>query len=99
LVTFANTKGTITIHDLELAASVAQHYVMTQQADARQATIHNLSDNMATVWWKRKGTASATGPSARLLRLQALQQRHHCYIPLFDYIPGTASDMVDDCSR
>jgi hypothetical protein len=99
LVTFANPSGTITNSDLELAASITQHDVLTQQVDIREATIHNLSDNMATVWWKRKGATSTTGPASRLLRVQSLHQRHHHYLPLFDYIPGTSNAISDDCSR
>jgi hypothetical protein len=96
LVTFANPKITITNSNLELAASVAQHIIMAQQADIQEAMIHNLFDNIVKVWWQRKGTASTTGPAARLLCLQALHQRHHSYIPLFGYIPGV---MSDDCSQ
>jgi hypothetical protein len=99
LVTFSNPSSTITNNDLELAASVAQHDVLAHQADVREATIHNSSENVATVWWQRKGATSATGPAARLLRLQALHQRHHRYVPTFDYIPGPANAMADDCSR
>jgi hypothetical protein len=99
LITFLNPVGTITNSDLELAASVSQHDVLAHQADVREATIHNSSDNVATVWWQRKGATSTTGPAARLLRLQALHQRHYRYVPTYDYIPGPANAMADDCSR
>jgi hypothetical protein len=51
---------------------------------------------------------SANGPprlvalmlgSARLLRLQALHQRHYRFVPLFDYISGEANVMADACNR
>jgi hypothetical protein len=77
LVAFTNPGGTITNSDLELAASVAQHDVIAQQVDVREATIHNLTDNMATMYWQRKGATSTTGPASRLLRIQSLHQRHH----------------------
>jgi hypothetical protein len=99
LVTFANPSGTITNSDLDLAASIAQHAVLAQQVNIREATIHNLWDNMATVWWQRKGATPTTGTSAGLFRVQSLHQWHHRYLPLFDYIPGTANAMSDDCSR
>jgi hypothetical protein len=54
---------------------------------------------MATVCWQRNGVTSTKGPAARLLHLQALHQRHHCYVPLFDHIPGTANTMSDNWSR
>jgi hypothetical protein len=99
LVTFANPGGTITNSDLELAASVAHHDVLAQQVDVREATIHNLTDKTATMYWQRKGATSTTGPASRLLRIQSLHQRHHRYVPSFDYIPGEANAMSDDCSR
>jgi hypothetical protein len=99
LITFANPSGTINNSDLELAVSIAHHDVLAQQVDILEATIHNLSDNMAIVWWQRKGATFTTGPAARLLRVQSLHQRHHRYLPLFDYIPGTANAMPDDCSQ
>jgi hypothetical protein len=42
MVTFTNPKGTINDSDLELAAIVAQHIVLAQQADVREATIISL---------------------------------------------------------
>ena len=39
------------------------------------------------------------GPAAYLLRLQALHQRHHCYLNQPDYIPGPVNAMADDASR
>jgi hypothetical protein len=54
LVTFYNPGGDINNSELELAASVAQHDIMNQSFDIREATIHNSSDNVATVWWQRK---------------------------------------------
>jgi hypothetical protein len=99
LVTFSNLTGTVTNIDLELAASVAQHEVLAQQVDVHESTIHNLTDNLATMYWQSKGDTSTMGPASRLLRLQALHKRHHRYVPLFDYIPGEANAMSDDCSR
>jgi hypothetical protein len=99
LVTFDNPRGTVPNSDLELAASVAQHDVLAQQVDVREATIHNLTDNTATMYWQRKGATSTTGPASRLLRIQSLHQRHHRYVPSFGYIPGEANAMLDYCSR
>jgi hypothetical protein len=99
LVSFSNPGGTITNSDLELAASVAQHKFLVTQVDAREATIHNFSDNTATVFWQRKGAVSNSGPTARLLRLQALHQRQHRYGPTYDYLPRPVNIMSDDCSR
>jgi hypothetical protein len=99
LVSSSNPTGDITNSELELAASVAHADVLAQAFDVRSHTTHQLSDNSATVAWQRKGAASTTGPVAYLLRLQALHQRHHRYVPLHDFIPGVANVMADDCSR
>jgi hypothetical protein len=78
---------------------VAQLDVLSQHFDIREKTVRNSSDNVADVWWQRKGAVSSSGPTSRLLRIQALHQRHFRYVPLHDYIPGTASAISDDCSR
>jgi hypothetical protein len=63
-VTFANPGGKITNSDLELAASVAQHDVLAQQVEVREATIHNLTENTATMYWQEKGDTPTTGPAS-----------------------------------
>jgi hypothetical protein len=77
LVSYDNPQGDINNSELEIAASVAQLDVLAHAFDVRKATVHNSSDNVATVWWQRKGATSSSGPTARLLRLQALQQCHY----------------------
>ena len=72
---------------------------MAQAADVREHTVHTYSDNVASVFWLRKGSTTTTAPPAHLLRLQALQQRYHRYVPRHDYIPGPANEMADVCSR
>jgi hypothetical protein len=80
-VTFDNPKGDINTSKLELAASVAQHDILAHEFDVREATINSSSDNIAIVWWQRKGATPSSGPILHLLRLQALHQRHYHYIP------------------
>jgi hypothetical protein len=99
LVSFDNPAGTITNSDLELAASVAQHDVLTSNVDAREATIHIFYDNTPTVFWQRKGAVSNYGPNAQLFRLQALHQLKHRCVPTYDYLPGPANLMAEHCSR
>jgi hypothetical protein len=99
LVTFDNPGGDIKNSELELAASITQHYILAQSFDVREATIHNSSGNVATFWWQRKWATSSSGTTARLLRLQALHQHHYRYIPLFDNIAREANAMADACSR
>jgi hypothetical protein len=99
LVSWTNPTGTITNSDLELAATIAQHDILTEQMDVREGTIATLTDNTPAQAWQRKGSTTTTGPAAYLLRLQALHQRHHRYLPSTQYIPGPANAMADDCSR
>ena len=99
LVSDANPHGDITINDLELTGSIAQHDILAQAADVRERTIHSSYDNTAAVAWQKKGATTTTGPAAYLLRLQSLHQRVHRYIPLRDYIPGTCNAMADALSR
>jgi hypothetical protein len=72
LVSFDNPGDDINNSELKLAGSVAQHNVLAQQFDVREATIHDSSDNVATVWWQQKYAISSSGPTTRLLRLEAL---------------------------
>jgi hypothetical protein len=84
---------------LEFAARVAQHDVLVSNVDARGATARNFSDNTPTIYWQRKGAVSTSGPAARLLRLQALHQWWHRYVPMDEYLPGPVNVMSGDCSR
>jgi hypothetical protein len=43
LITFDNPGGDINSSELDMAASVAQHNILAQNIDKREATIHNLS--------------------------------------------------------
>lgn len=99
LVSFDNPSGDINNSDLELAGSIAHVDILATHADIRERTIHNLYDNTAAVYWQRKGATTTTGPPAYLLRLQALHQRRHRYVPRHDYIPGPANAMADTLSR
>jgi hypothetical protein len=103
LISSDNPAGTITSSELELelelAGGVAQLDVLDQHFDIRERIVHNSSDNIATVWWQQKGAVSSSGLTSCLLRIQALHQRHFCYIPLHDYISGMANATSDYCSR
>ena len=99
LVSWENPTGTVSNSDLELAASVAHNDVLVNAFDLRERTIHTGSDNTPTVYWQRKGSTTSAKAPARLLRLQALHQRHHRYCPLWSHLPGPVNAMADDTSR
>jgi hypothetical protein len=86
LVTADNPTGSVSISDLELAATVAQSDVMCQLVDVSGRT---------QCGWQTKGSTTATGLAAYLLRLQAIHQRHHRYLPQQDFIPGKVNLMAD----
>jgi hypothetical protein len=95
----ADHKGPLTNSDLELAGSVLHHEVAAQCFDLRERTLRSKTDNLATLFWARKGSATTTKPPAYLLRLLSLHQRFHRYVPLHDYLPGPLNSMADAASR
>jgi hypothetical protein len=99
LSSFKNLNGDITNSDLELAGSIAQNDILAQAVDVCERTTHNSYDNIAAVFWQRKGATTTLGPAAYLLRLQAFHQRFFRYVPLRDYIPGPVNVMADALSR
>ena len=99
LVSFSNPTGTITNSDLELAGTIAHQDVLVHEVDCRERTTATLGDNVPSLSWHRRGSTTTTGPAAYLLRLNSLHQRHYRCHGRFDYLPGSANVMADDCSR
>ena len=99
LVTEDNPAGTITNSDLELAGGLLHLEAIAQHFDVRERTILSKTDNLATLFWQRKGSATSTKPPAHLLRLFGIHQRFHRYVPRHDYISGISNPMADDASR
>ena len=62
LVSFTNRSGTINNSDLELCGNVTHHNIVAQFADISERTIGTLLDNIANVYWLRKGSTTTTGP-------------------------------------
>ena len=99
LVTHENPSGDVTNSDLELAGSLLQQEAAVQCYDVRERTTKDATDNLATMYWSRKGSTTTTGPPAKLLRMVAIHQRHHRYLNLKDYLEGKRNTMSDDASR
>jgi hypothetical protein len=99
LVTFDNPTGDINNSDLELAGSLFQQECAAQCYDIRERTTKDSTDNLATMYWTRKGSTTTTGPPAKLLRIASIHQRHHRYLNLKDYVEGKRNNMADDSSR
>jgi hypothetical protein len=99
LVTFQNPTGSVNNSDLELAGSLFSQEAASQCFDVRERTIKDSTDNMATMFWSRKGSVTTTGPPAKLLRIAAIHQRFHRYVALKDFLAGHRNRMADDASR
>ena len=99
LVTYKNPGGDINNSDLELAGGVFQHCCAADSYDVREQTVLSCTDNSAGMWRMRKGSATCTSPPAHLLRLQAVHQRHHHYVPRHDFVSGVDNDISDVLSR
>jgi hypothetical protein len=65
----------------------------------RERTVHSATDNLATLFWARKGSTTTTSPVATILRHLSLHQRFHRYVSSSDYIPGDLNAMADAASR
>jgi len=99
LITDRNPHGTISISDLELAGGLLHLDVVCQHYDTRERTLLSKTDNLATLFWQRKGSTTSDKVPPRLLRLLAIHQRLHRYVPRHDYIPGGSNPLADDASR
>ena len=99
LITDKNPNGTITNSDLELAGGLLHLQATVQSYDVRERIIDNKTDNLATMFWQRKGSASTDKAPAHLLRLHGIHQRIHRYVARHDYMPGVQNWMADDASR
>jgi hypothetical protein len=99
LITSDNRTGTLSISDLELAGTIAHKQILVQLVPVAERPVWLAGDNKASLAWATKGSSTSVSARAYLLRLNAIHQRHHRYVPLHDYISGKANVMADDASR
>ena len=99
MVTSENRAGSVSISDLELAGTIAHKQIITQAISVAERPIWLSGDNRASISWASKGSATSNTARAYLLRLNALHQRFHRYVPQHDYIAGKANVMADTASR
>jgi hypothetical protein len=99
LITDKNPTSTISISDLELAGGLLHLDVICQQYDVRERTILSKTDNLAALFWQRKGSTTSDVVPPYLLRLFGMHQRLHHYVPRHDYVPGGSNPLADDASR
>ena len=72
LVSWSNTAGGTTHLDLEMDSSVQQHNGVTNCFYVQQRTVLSRTENMVTMWWQRKGSATPNSASAHFLQTQSL---------------------------
>ena len=99
LVSWTNPAGVINNSELELIGAYLHDDVATQCWDVRERTLRSATDNLATLFWHRRGSVTTTSPTATILRQHAMHQRFHRYISLKDFIPGTHNTIADAASR
>ena len=99
LVTSECREGSLSISDLELAATIAHKAVLASQRHVHERTVWLHSDNRAAVAWAAKGSSTSSTARAYLLRLNSLLQRAHRYHARHHFIPGSLNSMADDASR
>jgi len=99
LVSADNPTGTITNSDLELLGVITHQVVLAATMSIAESTNALLNNNTAAIHWLCRGSVTSSKAAAYLLCLHALHGHHHCYITTYDYIPGPANTMADDCSH
>lgn len=99
LVTEENPHGKITNSDLELAGGILHLQALVQMCDVRERTVLSKTDNLAALFWQRKGSATTEKCPAHLLRLFGFHQRYHRYVPRHDYLSGPSNPLADASSR
>lgn len=98
LITESNPHGSITSSDLKLAGGLLHLDALVRFCDVRERTILSKTDNLATLYWQRKGSTTTDKCPAHLLRLFGLHQRYHRYIPCHDYLSGPSNPIADASS-
>jgi len=99
LISSDNPHGSINNSQLELLGALLHDDVASRSFDIRERTIKSATDNLATLYWYRRGSVTTTSPTATILRQQSMHQRFHRYVSLKDYVPGPLNALADDASR
>ena len=95
LVFWDNLEGQVANSDLDLAGNMLHHACMVNSFDILKRTTPSHTNNMVGLWCQRKGSATSTSPPAHLLRLQAIHQRFHRYVPRHEFLSGVYNSISD----
>ena len=82
-----------------MTESVLYHIYVAICFGVQECKVLSRTENMATMWWQRKCSATSTSSPAHFLRSQALHQQFHSYIPLYDSVRGIDIEISDLPSR
>ena len=99
LITELNLNGTITNSDLELVGGLLHLQAICQEFDGQESTILSKTDNLATLFWQHKGSATTKICPHFLLRLFGIHQQHHRYVPRYDYLSCTSNPIANILSH
>jgi hypothetical protein len=101
LVSDANPSGSINNSQLVLADNITHQDDLAQHVDCAGRTIVLLGANISQVARQHKvlASTSAVGPTAYLLCLSSIHQRHFRFLAKPDYIPGPPNVMGKNLSR
>ena len=72
---------------------------LSQTFNIRERTVLSKTDNLNTLFWKRKGSTTTEKVPAYLLCLFGIHQRFHRYVPRHDYLAGPSNPIADALSR
>ena len=99
LVSSTNPQETVNNSELELAGAVVHSDCVAQCFVVKERTTLARADNILGLWWQYKGSATYTSAPAHLLRLQAMHQWFHSYVPRVDFVSGVDNLISDRPSR
>jgi hypothetical protein len=100
VVSFANSNGTITNSDLEMAGMLAHYLVLEHLVLLRHVHVAAWCDNTPTVSWTNKLSSSCSRVAGRLTRALAMRLHANEASPLVSVsIAGIDNKMADAASR
>ena len=95
LVSWTNPQGIVKNSELKLAGGIIHSDCVAQCFVVTECTILSCTENTAGLWWQRKGSATCTSSPAHLLRLQAMHQWFHRYVPCIDFV-SRVDNLISD---
>ena len=81
LVTGENPGGSITNSDLELVGGLLHLDAIAQHYNVHERMLLSKTDNIASLFWKRKGSSTTDKVLSHLLLILGLRERFHRYAP------------------